>query len=146
MSSGTSIGIMAAKMRPWYVSMMMGMSPCVLQQVAKTGAANGLDWQLMAEAEKADIPVVALEPWDTVLTMFGGLTPQVADNISRQLMTRDPTQVQNILAQVRRIEQAQISADRKAVALRQLLTNFAAGVEGREAGRPASAMPALQYR
>lgn len=68
--------IMAAKMRPWYVSMMMGMSPCVLQQVAKTGAANGLDWQLMAEAEKADIPVVALEPWDTVLTMFDGLTPQ----------------------------------------------------------------------
>ena len=45
--------IMAAKMRPWYVSMMMGMSPCVLQQVAKAGDANGLDWQLMAEAEKA---------------------------------------------------------------------------------------------
>lgn len=75
------------------------------------------------------------------LRRLGGLTPQVADNISRQLMTRDPTQVQNILAQVRRIEQAQISADRKAVALRQLLTNFAAGVEGREAGRPPNAMP-----
>ncbi|MBA4492670.1 TraB/GumN family protein [Paracoccus sp. S1E-3] len=68
--------IVASKMRPWYVAMMMGMSPCMLQQVAATGAANGLDWQLMAEAEGAGIPVVALEPWDTVLKLFGGLTPQ----------------------------------------------------------------------
>lgn len=76
------------------------------------------------------------------LRRLGGLTPQVADNISRQLMTRDPAQVRGILQQIQQIERAQISAGQKAVALRQLLTNFAAGAEGREAGRPATAMPA----
>ena len=68
--------VMASKMRPWYVSMMMGMSPCMLQQVAASGQTNGLDWQLMADAKDAGIPVRALEPWDTVLKLFGGLTPQ----------------------------------------------------------------------
>ena len=68
--------VMASKMRPWYVSMMMGMSPCMLQQVALDGGVDGLDWQLMDLAEKDGLPIQALESWDTVLKLFGGLTPQ----------------------------------------------------------------------
>lgn len=77
---------------------------------------------------------------------IGGLTPQVADNISRQLMTRDPAQVRGILQRIQQIERAQISADRKAVALRQLLTNFAGAQSGRELAPRPNSLPAQQYR
>lgn len=67
--------IMASRMRPWYVAMMMGVSPCMMAQMAQDGSTNGLDWQLMDAAAASGTPVHALEPWDTVLKMFGGLTP-----------------------------------------------------------------------
>ncbi|MDF3606196.1 TraB/GumN family protein [Paracoccus sp. DMF-8] len=64
-----------SKMRPWYVSMMMGLSPCMLQQVAETGKTGGLDQLLMDRAEISDTPIAALEPWDTLFSLFQGLTP-----------------------------------------------------------------------
>ncbi len=67
--------VIASRMRPWYVAMMMGTSPCMMAQMAQDGKVNGLDWQLMDAAQAAGVPVRALEPWDTVLKMFGGLTP-----------------------------------------------------------------------
>lgn len=69
-------GFVVSKMRPWYVSMMMGMSPCMLQQVAETGKTGGLDQMLMDQAELGDTPIAALEPWDTLFTLFQGLTPE----------------------------------------------------------------------
>lgn len=68
--------IMVSKMRPWYVAMMLGMSPCLIQQMTAQGAAKGLDWQLADLAQADDIPIEALEPWDTVMRMFDGLTPE----------------------------------------------------------------------
>lgn len=68
--------IMASRMRPWYVATLLGMSPCIMAEVAAAGGqTSGLDWQIMGLAAGADIPIEALEPWDTVLKMFGGLTP-----------------------------------------------------------------------
>ena len=67
--------IMTAKLRPWYVAMMLGISPCMIAQMAETGDAGGLDHLLIDRAEALDVPVRALEPWDTVFTLFSGLTP-----------------------------------------------------------------------
>ena len=68
--------IMVSRMRPWYVSMMLGISPCMIDQIKTAGAVEGLDRDLMAVAEAAGTPVHGLEPWDTVLTLFAGLTPE----------------------------------------------------------------------
>lgn len=67
--------IMTAKLRPWYVAMMLGISPCMIAQMAETGDSGGLDHLLIDRAEALAVPVRALEPWDTVFTLFSGLTP-----------------------------------------------------------------------
>ncbi|MDQ1900047.1 TraB/GumN family protein [Paracoccus sp. WLY502] len=69
--------IITSKLRPWYVAMMLGVSPCMMRQVADGhGQREGLDRRLMDRAEALDIPVRSLEPWDTVFTLFRDLTPQ----------------------------------------------------------------------
>ena len=71
--------VMASRMRPWYLAMLMGFSPCAMQQLTQESALlNGLDKRLMAEAGTIGLPIEALEPWDTVIQMFGNLTPQEA--------------------------------------------------------------------
>lgn len=67
--------VVTSKLRPWYVAMMLGVSPCMMQQVAK-GGVEGLDRRLVNRAAALDVPVRALEPWDTVFTLFSHLTPQ----------------------------------------------------------------------
>jgi hypothetical protein len=69
------------------------------------------------------------------ISKVGGLTPETADQIARMLMTRDTREVQKILIQVRAIERSAAAADRKQVALRTLLTNFAAGQGGNAAAQ-----------
>lgn len=66
--------VVTAKLRPWYVAMMLGISPCMMKQMAQDGA-QGLDHRVIRQAEAAKVPVRALEPWDTVFTLFGHLTP-----------------------------------------------------------------------
>ncbi|MEP3917380.1 TraB/GumN family protein [Ascidiaceihabitans sp.] len=60
---------MAAKFQPWYLSLVLGLPPCVMQQMAQGG--RGLDHRIMAEAKKAGVPTAALEPWDTLFEIFG---------------------------------------------------------------------------
>ncbi len=67
---------MVSRLRPWYVAMMMGMSPCMLAQAAEAGKVTGLDQMLIARAEEASVPISALEPWDTVFSLFDEMTPQ----------------------------------------------------------------------
>ncbi|MFN6978095.1 MAG: TraB/GumN family protein, partial [Gemmobacter sp.] len=68
--------IVASRMRPWYVSMMLGISPCMMRQMAEAGGvAEGLDQMLMQRAGAHDLPIRALEPWDTVFSLFDDLTP-----------------------------------------------------------------------
>lgn len=57
---------MAAKFQPWYIAMLLNLPPCPLQ----ANAANGLDQRLIALAQAQQIPVVALEPWDTAIRLF----------------------------------------------------------------------------
>ncbi|TJZ94084.1 TraB/GumN family protein [Paracoccus gahaiensis] len=76
MSDRGTPAVIAAKMRPWYVAMMLGVSPCMVRTMAETGDAGGLDHLLVAEAEAAGTPIRALEPWDTIFGLFQGLTPQ----------------------------------------------------------------------
>jgi len=64
---------MAAKFRPWYLSMMLGIPACGMAEMAD---AKGLDALLIEAAEVAGKPVQALEPFDTVFTIFDGMTPE----------------------------------------------------------------------
>ena len=68
--------IAAARLKPWYVATLLGVSPCMLAQMAEGGGVNGLDRQLITAAEAADVPVHPLEPWDTVFTIFSELSPE----------------------------------------------------------------------
>lgn len=64
---------MAAKFRPWYLSMMLGIPPCGMADMAD---AKGLDALLIDAAESLGTPVQALEPFDTVFTIFDAMTPE----------------------------------------------------------------------
>jgi uncharacterized protein YbaP (TraB family) len=63
----------AEKLRPWFVSMMLSIPPCAMQLAANGG---GLDKRLIQAATASDIPVKALEPFDTALGMFDDLTQE----------------------------------------------------------------------
>ncbi len=78
--------LMASRFRPWYVSLWLAVSPCMTRQMAEQGDTGGLDRLLVREAEAAQVPVRALEPWDTLFSLFDGLTPaQEIDMLRTQL-------------------------------------------------------------
>ena len=60
---------MAAKFQPWYLSLMLSMSPCTIREA--NAGANGLDLRLMEIAEAAQVPMSSLEPFTTVFELFG---------------------------------------------------------------------------
>lgn len=60
---------MAAKFQPWYLALMLGIPPCAMEGMI-TGQ-RGLDHMIMDQAEEAGIPTKALEPYDTLFTLFG---------------------------------------------------------------------------
>ncbi|SPH24742.1 hypothetical protein DEA8626_03780 [Defluviimonas aquaemixtae] len=62
---------LAAKMQPWYVAMMLGIPLCAVGELE--GGARGLDQRVMERAEENGIPVRALEPYDTVFSLFDEL-------------------------------------------------------------------------
>ncbi|WP_347312734.1 TraB/GumN family protein [Defluviimonas sp. SAOS-178_SWC] len=65
---------MASKMQPWYVSMMLGVPPCAMTELGQ--GAHGLDQRVIEMAEAAEIPVRALEPYDTVFGLFDTMAPK----------------------------------------------------------------------
>lgn len=62
---------MAAKFQPWYISVMLGVPPCAMVQAA---TSKGLDGKIIDAAIAAKVPIKALEPFDTVFGIFGGLS------------------------------------------------------------------------
>lgn len=68
--------VVAAKMRPWYVAMLLGVSPCMMEGIGLGEDAGGLDHLMVRQAERMQVPVRALEPWDTVFTLFEGMLPE----------------------------------------------------------------------
>jgi uncharacterized protein YbaP (TraB family) len=59
---------MAAKFQPWYLSLMLSMSPCTMKVMSE--GKMGLDGRIMEIAEAAGVPTSSLEPYDTVFRLF----------------------------------------------------------------------------
>ncbi|WP_426032817.1 TraB/GumN family protein [Cypionkella sp. TWP1-2-1b2] len=78
---------MVAKFRPWYVSVLLAMPPCSMDLAAMP---EGLDSQLIKAASARDLPVEALEPYDTLFSIFGGMSqPEQIDMITSALALED---------------------------------------------------------
>jgi uncharacterized protein len=63
----------AAKLRPWYLSMLLSIPPCAMTAI---GENKGLDALMIEAAEARGLPVKALEPYDTVFGIFGAMTDE----------------------------------------------------------------------
>ncbi|MFC2970095.1 TraB/GumN family protein [Acidimangrovimonas pyrenivorans] len=63
---------LAAKMRPWYLTMLLSVPPCARAEI-KAAQSGGLDKRLIAAARARGIPVRALEPHDTALRAFDAI-------------------------------------------------------------------------
>lgn len=59
--------IMAAKFKPWYLSMLLGIPPCAFDLQT---TPMGLDALLIKSATDQDLQIQSLEPYDTVLHIF----------------------------------------------------------------------------
>lgn len=82
-------GFMVAKLRPWYVTMMLALPPCaVADQAALT--EDGLDQRVIAVATKAAIPIRALEPHDTVFGLFDSMSPEDQLGMIRSTLAVEP--------------------------------------------------------
>jgi uncharacterized protein len=78
---------MAAKFQPWYVTMMLSIPACGMDAIAE-GA--GLDASVTDAAIAQNIPLRALEPYDTVFSIFGSMTnAQQIDMINTSLAMED---------------------------------------------------------
>ncbi len=78
---------MAAKFQPWYVTMMLSIPACDITAMAD---AHGLDASVIESATAQNIPLRALEPYDTVFSIFGGMTnAQQIDMIITSLAMED---------------------------------------------------------
>jgi uncharacterized protein len=65
---------MAAKFQPWYALTLLSIPPCAMTQM--TEKPKGLDGAVIDTALAADIPVRALEPYDTLFKIFDSITPE----------------------------------------------------------------------
>jgi uncharacterized protein YbaP (TraB family) len=64
-------GFVAAKLQPWFLSMMLGIPPC---DMARAASGNGLDERLTEAAVERGVPVRALEPHDVLFNLFRDLS------------------------------------------------------------------------
>ena len=64
-------GFMAAKLRPWYVTVLLAVPPCAMAEMVDP---KGLDGLVIDTALAAGVPVRALEPFDTVFGIFDAMS------------------------------------------------------------------------
>ncbi len=64
-------GFMAAKLQPWYATVLLAIPPCAMAEAADP---RGLDGMVMDAATANGVPIKALEPYDTVLQLFGAIS------------------------------------------------------------------------
>lgn len=60
-------GFMAAKVQPWYAAALLAIPPCAMAGMAEP---RGLDGLVIDAASAAGLPVLGLEPYDTIFTIF----------------------------------------------------------------------------
>lgn len=65
---------LAAKFQPWYLIMTLSIPPCVMDDMA--AGRRGLDHMIMDEAAALDVPMQALEPFDTLIDVMQNVTAQ----------------------------------------------------------------------
>lgn len=63
-----------AKFQPWYLSLTLGIPACAMAEIAQ--GVRGLDHMLIADAEAYDVPVQALEGWETLIDILTDGTQQ----------------------------------------------------------------------
>jgi uncharacterized protein YbaP (TraB family) len=80
-------GFMAAKFQPWYVMVLLSIPPCALDPMAEP---KGLDGMLIDTAAAAAVPVRALEPYDTIFSLFGALQGQDMVAMIEQSLALEP--------------------------------------------------------
>lgn len=90
--------VLAAKMKPAFLALMLSVPPCAMADLQ--AGRGGLDKALIAEAEARGLPIVALEPWDTLLKIFDGATPEEEVEILRafRLDAADPEDTTTTMA------------------------------------------------
>jgi uncharacterized protein len=65
---------MTAKFRPWYVLTLLSIPPCAMEGM--TEKPKGLDGMVIDTALAANVPIKALEPFDTLFTIFDSMSAQ----------------------------------------------------------------------
>ncbi|MCF7699438.1 TraB/GumN family protein [Loktanella sp. M215] len=60
--------VLASRLQPWYVSLVLAVPPCASSELA--AGRKGLDGMIISQAQTAGVPVVALEPWDTLFNLM----------------------------------------------------------------------------
>lgn len=85
--------VFAANMQPWYISSVLAIPPCQFSQAAN---AKGLDLRLVAMANDRAIPVVSLEPFDTVFGLFDSFSEQ--DQMTMLVQSLDAAAVDDDMA------------------------------------------------
>ncbi|MEJ6397619.1 TraB/GumN family protein [Yoonia sp. 208BN28-4] len=69
---------MVSQYQPWYLGLTLAIPPCAMAAISSS--APGLDHRIIADAQAADVPVAALEPWDTLIDVLrdGSIDEQIA--------------------------------------------------------------------
>lgn len=57
-----------AKFQPWYLSLTLGIPSCAMAEIAQ--GVRGLDHMLIEAADVADVPLQALEGWETLIDIL----------------------------------------------------------------------------
>lgn len=79
---------MAAKFKPWYVLTLLSIPPCAMQEMSEK--PKGLDGMVIDAALAAGVPVRALEPYDTLFTIFGSLTDKELTEMLASTLAIEP--------------------------------------------------------
>ena len=85
--------VMAARLQPWYLLVMIGTPPCAMQDIVN--GLNGLDSIVMQDAVALDVPTTSLEDWRTTLEILSG--PSIEDQIDLMKLSLVGSEFENAL-------------------------------------------------
>ncbi|HQU70566.1 MAG TPA: TraB/GumN family protein [Albidovulum sp.] len=93
--------IFAAKMQPWYATMVLSTPPCMMAELAE-GDVRGLDRRIIERAEERRIPIRALEPYDTAFRLFQNLPRDLQVDMIRMSLATEDFQAEDMMATLTR--------------------------------------------